>query len=135
MDKKGKPVNIVYDNEKKVYDAALRPYATNLSAPKITIIDNSGWKNENLHKINKYIETRYNELKEQYNRLIKQYECNKLLYQAKFSFEPTIGETYHLYKDKDEESFLSIIAPKECNFEHLGSFRLNADKMWESIQI
>jgi hypothetical protein len=29
---------------------------------------------------------------------------------------------------------LSIISPDQCNFYHLGSFRLNTDKMWEKIE-
>ena len=48
----------------------------------------------------------------------------------KLNFEPMVGKSYHLYKNHREESFLSIIAPNECSFKHLGSFRLNSDKMW-----
>jgi len=55
------------------------------------------------------------------------------VYSAKFNFEPLVGEIYHLYKDKNDVTFLSIIKPSECNFCHLGSFRLNADKIWKKV--
>jgi hypothetical protein len=55
------------------------------------------------------------------------------VYNAKFNFEPIIGEVYYLYNDKNEESFLSIIQPDQCNFNYLGSFRLNSQKMWEKL--
>lgn len=131
--KKKKPDHIVYDEEKEKYDAALKPYATDLGAPVITTNDTAAWKNVNIHKVNKQIKARYDELKAEYDALIKEFEYNNLVYSAKFNFEPIVGEVYHLYKNKEESPFLSIISPAECNFEHLGSFRLNADKMWESL--
>ena len=57
-----------------------------------------------------------------------------MLYNAKFGFEPIIGETYHLYLNKKEELFLSIIEPNQWDLEHKGSFRLNSDKMWEKVE-
>ncbi|MGC1515129.1 MAG: DUF2452 domain-containing protein, partial [Maribacter sp.] len=40
---------------------------------------------------------------------------------------------YHLYRSKNESTFLSLILPNECNFEHLGSFRLTPDKTWNKL--
>ena len=65
--------------------------------------------------------------------MMEQFEYNDLVYNAKFNFEPIIGEVYYLYNDKNEESFLSIIQPDQCNFNYLGSFRLNSQKMWEKL--
>ena len=65
--------------------------------------------------------------------MMEQFEYNDLVYNAKFNFEPIIGEAYYLYNNKREESFLSIITPDQCNFNHLGSFRLNSQKMWEKL--
>ncbi len=130
---KKKPDNVVYDEQQERYDAALKPYATDMGAPVITTDDTVAWKNANIHKVNKQVKAKYDELKAEYDALMERFEYNNLIYSAKFNFEPVVGEMYHLYKNKKEVSFLSIIAPAECNFEHLGSFRLNADKMWESI--
>ncbi len=128
-----KPDHVVYNEEEQKYDAALKPYATDLSAPVITTDDTAAWINTNIHKVNKQIKARYDELQVEYEALMKKFEYNNLVYSAKFNFEPIVGETYHLYKNKDEKPFLSIISPLECGFEHLGSFRLNADKMWEEL--
>ena len=62
-----------------------------------------------------------------------EFEYNNLIYSAEFSFEPIIGNLYHLYKRDSEETFLSIIAPDQCNFNSIGSFRLNSDQIWEKV--
>ena len=49
---------------------------------------------------------------------------------AKFSFEPVLGETYHMYLGDDGIEFLSLIAPHEWNKEFIASFKLNSDKKW-----
>ena len=67
-----------------------------------------------------------------FNNEIQKYDAALKPY-AKFNFEPIIGEVYHLYKRENGETFLSIIAPEECNFHALGSFYLNADQIWEKI--
>ncbi|MBX2826986.1 MAG: DUF2452 domain-containing protein [Flavobacteriaceae bacterium] len=131
--KEKKPDQVVFNEEEQTYDASLKPYATGVGAPKITTPDTVAWKNTNIDKVNKQVKARYDELKAEFDALIEQFEYNNLVYQAKFNFEPIVGETYHLYKDSKEQSFLSLIDPTECNFNHLGSFRLNADKMWEKL--
>jgi len=128
-----KPDYVVFDEENQKYDAALKPYATNVGAPVITTIDTIDWKNRSINKLNHKIKTRYEEIKAQYEELIQEYESNNLIYQAKFNFEPSIGDTYHLYKRDNGDIFLSIIAPNQCNFNSLGSFRLNADQIWEKV--
>lgn len=133
MSKKKKPDSIVYNEEEQRYDAALKPYSTNLGAPAITTNDTVAWKNTNIHKVNKQVKAQYDELKAEFDSLMEKFEYNKLVYSAKFSFEPIVGEIYHLYRDLKNEPFLSIISPTECSFDHIGTFRLNADKMWEKL--
>ncbi|WP_010228459.1 DUF2452 domain-containing protein [Gillisia marina] len=133
MSTKKKPDNVVFDLETEKYDAALKPYATNVGAPVITVTDTIAWKNRSINKLNQKVQTRYQEIKEQYERLMQEFEYNNLIYNAKFSFEPIIGDTYYLYKRDNEETFLSLIAPNQCNFNSIGSFRLNADQIWEEV--
>lgn len=128
-----KPDNVVFDTETQKYDAALMPYATHVGAPVITTTDTVAWKNRSINKLNHHIQTRYQEIKTQYERLMYEFEYNNLIYSAKFSFEPIIGKRYHLYIKDNEETFLSIIAPDQCNFNSLGSFRLNANQIWEKV--
>lgn len=128
-----KPDNVVFDQRSQKYDAALKPYATNVGAPVITATDSIAWKNRSINKVNHKVKTKYLELKAEYEKIIHEFEYNQLIFNAKFSFEPIIGEVYHLYKKNSTESFLSLIAPNQCNFNTLGSFYLNADQIWEKV--
>ena len=131
--KKERPDNVVYsDNEG--YNASLLTYSTNVGAPVIKVDDLVSWKSRGINNVNKEFENKFNELKIQYENLIKEYEWNELVYSSKFSFEPVIGEIYHLYRGNDGVNFLSLIAPQEWNKEHIGTFKLNSDKKWIVIE-
>ena len=127
--KKERPDNIVY-SETQGYNASLLPYATSVAAPVIKLNDVVSWKNRGISNVNKEFENKFNELKSQYQSLMEEFQWNELVYNAKFSFEPVIGEIYHLYKGADGIDFLSLIAPQEWNKEHIGTFKLNSDKKW-----
>lgn len=129
-----KPDNVVYNEKEQRYDAALKPYGTNVGAPAITTADNTAWKLANVKQVNEAFKARFEDIQRQYEDLTAQYERNQLVYRAKFNFTPVIGEVYHLYKDAQYQPFLSIIAPEECSFDHVGSYRINADKLWEEVE-
>ena len=129
-----KPDNVVYNEEEQRYDAALKPYATNVGAPAITTADNSAWKLANIKEVNESFQARFQDIHKQFEKLTAQYKRNQLVYNAKFNFQPQLGQTYHLYKDEQLQPFLSIIAPQECSFDYVGSYRINADKLWEEVQ-
>lgn len=97
VDKK-KPDNVVFAVETQKYDAALKPYATNVGAPVITTVDTIAWKNKSIKKLNHKVQARYQEIKTQYEQLMEEFEINNLVHSAKFAFEPVIGEYYHLYQ-------------------------------------
>ena len=130
---KKKPDNVVFNYDNNTYDTALKPYATNVGAPAITTTDTLAWKNRSINKVNQKVKTKYLEIKEQYESLMKEFEYNQLIFNAKFSFEPIIGETYHLYQRVNNEMFLSLIAPNQCNFKFIGSFYLNVEQIWEKV--
>ena len=133
MTEEKKPDSVVFNTETQKYDAALKPYATNVGAPVITTTDTNAWKNRSINKINHKVGAKYLELKAEYEKMMQEFEYNNLIFESKFTFEPIIGEVYHLYKRKNGDSFLSIIAPEQCRFNALGSFYLNADHIWEKI--
>ena len=133
MTKDKKPDNIVFDAETQKYDAAIKPYATSVGAPVITTTDTVAWKNRSIRKVNQKVQTKYLELKLAYEKMMEEFEYNNLNFNAKFTFEPIIGDVYHLYKRDNGETFLSLIAPNECNFNAVGSFYLNADQIWEKV--
>jgi hypothetical protein len=133
MTKKKKPDTIVFDESSDSYHGKLLPYATGVGAPKITPPDITSWKNTGIVSANNQFKAKYEQLQRQYQQLMQEFKENELVYGAKFSFEPIVGKTYHLYKSEDESTFLSLIAPQECSFEHLGSFRLAADRTWQKL--
>lgn len=130
--KSKKPDNVVYSDDKG-FNANLMPYGTNVGAPVIKVDDVVSWKDRGIRSVNKQFESKFNELKVQYQNLLQEFEWNELIYNAKFSFEPVIGETYHLYRHANGDNFLSLIGPKEWNKEHIGTFQLNSDKKWIEI--
>ena len=132
MDNK-KPDNIVY-SEEQGYNASLLPYATTVGAPVITTDDVVAWKSRGIHSVNKEFENKFQELQLAYQKLMDEYKWNELVYNAKFAFEPVIGETYHMYLGDDGIEFLSLIAPNEWNKEFIASFKLNSDKKWVVLE-
>ena len=130
---KKKPDLVVFNEETKQYDAALKPYGTSASAPVIKPLNTATWRNDGVQRVNKQFKSKFDEVRKEYEELLQKFEYNDLVYNSKFSFEPNIGEVYHLYNNRKKESFLSIISPNQCSFHHLGSFRLNSDKMWEKL--
>ena len=128
-----KPDNIVY-SEEQGYNASLLPYATSVGAPVITTDDIVAWKSRGIHSVNKEFENKFQELQLAYQKLMDDYKWNELVYNAKFSFEPVIGETYHMYLGDDGIEFLSLIAPNEWNKEFIASFKLNSNKKWVVLE-
>ena len=131
--KKVVPDNVVF-SEIEGYNASLLSYPTNVGAPVIQIDNLVSWKSRGISNVNKQFESKFNELKLQYENLMKEFELNEMVYNANFSFEPVIGEIYHLYRGDDGNNFLSLISPVEWNKEHLGTFQLNSDKKWIIIE-
>ncbi|CAI8429785.1 MAG: Uncharacterised protein [Flavobacterium sp. SCGC AAA160-P02] len=128
-----KPDLVVFDEETQQYDAALRAYGTSASAPSIKPLNTSTWRNDGITKVNQQFKSKFNELKKEFDEMMNQFEYNDLVYNATFNFEPIIGEIYYLYHTNNSEPFLSIISPEQCNFNHLGTFRLTSQKMWEKL--
>lgn len=124
-----KPDNVVYSKEKG-YNASLLPYATSNSSPVIKIDDVVSWKSRGIHNVNKEFDNKFNELKNQYTSLMEEYKWNEMVYNARFAFEPIIGEIYHMYYGDDGNHFLSLIGPLEWNKEYVATFTLNSDKKW-----
>ena len=108
----------------------LLPYGSNVSAPAIKVENIDNWKVVNVSKVNHQLRKRFNELKEEYQKLVDEYNWNDLVYNAKFNFEPLIGETYHLYVGRDGNIFLSMVEPHLWKYEHVGSFTMDSNNKW-----
>jgi hypothetical protein len=132
MDKPEKkyPDNIVYDYELEKFNAHLKPYPTSLGSQEFKPIHID--KSDSL-KADKYFKSKLEELKEEYQKLIKEYNWTKLIYHSKYSFQPIIGERYFLYKKENKELFLSLIEPNQWNEKYVGTFKLLNNGKWEKI--
>jgi hypothetical protein len=111
----------------------LLPYASNVGAPAIIVNDIKHWKQPRVANVNKQFLSKFEELKQEYQKLIDEYKWNDLVYKSKFSFEPVINETYHLYSRDNGELFLSLISPNEWNRIHIASFKYNHDNKWIKV--
>lgn len=127
-----KPDNVVFSDENG-YNANVLAYPTSVGAPAIKLDNIVSWKNLGVRNVNKEFENKFNELKVEYEKLMQEYEWNEIVYNSKFSFEPIIGEIYHLYLGNDGLNFLSLIHPDYWNKQHVGTFKLNSNKKWIHI--
>ena len=115
-------------------DKAVMPYGDSVGAPAIRPTNISAYKNEKVIKTNQYFKARFDEIKEEYKKLLESYEWNELVYSSDFRFEPIKGKSYHLYqREEDETLFLSLIGPDDWNQIYVGSFRLDSDDKWDKI--
>lgn len=128
------PDNVAWDDDKKKWVANILPYASNVGAPVIKPENIDSWKQRGVTNVNHHLETKFTELKNEYEKLVEEFESNNLVYNAKFNFEPVIGQVYHLYVGTDHNNFLSLISPDEWDREHLGSFHLTADQRWVKVE-
>ncbi len=110
-------------------------YGISPSAPaSIKPVDVDKWVGKVEPTFKHYYEERYNDLVRQYEELVKDYEINKMCYEASLGFEPNIGQVYHLYRKGDGSTFLSIVEPQYAFWgNHIGSYRLNAQYAWEQV--
>lgn len=111
MAEEKKPDNVVFNTDTNRYDAALKPYATSVGAPVITSTDTTAWKNRSINKTNHKLNAKYLELKAEYEKMTKEIEYNNLIFNSHFSFEPVIGEVYHLYKRENGKNFFHSLRP------------------------
>ena len=116
-----------------VENAALLPYGSNIGAPAIKVSNIEHWKEPRVLSINQQFENKFEEIKNEYEKLIEEYKWNELVYKSKFSFEPVIGKIYYLYYGLNDKVFLSLIGPNEWNKKHIGSFKYNYDNKWIKI--
>lgn len=130
MKKQKKPDLVVWSEERGYYPREL-VYGSNLGAPAIKIDNVAGWKLSSVQNVNTEFQARYDELMAEARKLKKEYEWNELIYRSvEYTFQPTVGQTYHLYKRTNDTMFLSIIEPRSWNVEYIASFRLDTTNKW-----
>ena len=90
--------------------------------------------NMQLDQIRKQIEL----LALQAHEIQKRKELSLMIYSAKFSFTPNIGQTYYLYQKHDDQYMLSLVSPREWGKsgpfkQFISGVKLMADHTWTEI--
>ncbi|SKA20574.1 DUF2452 domain-containing protein [Sediminibacterium ginsengisoli] len=78
-------------------------------------------------------------LARQAQEIRKRKELSLMIYDAKLSFKPVIGQVYHLYEKKDGTHTLSMVAPSEWGAggpfrQFIASVKLLADHTWVEVE-
>ena len=122
------PDNIVYNEESDEFDAKLKQYPTTVGSQKFEpiVVDKGDYL-----KVNKHFQSKFEELKGEWGKLVEEYGWTSLVYSSRYSFQPIVGETYHLYKEDD--LFLSIIEPHQWDKVYIGTFKLLNNGKWEKV--
>jgi len=108
-------------------------YALDSSAPPIHRDDITLWKTRVSPDVEHHFVERYDELRVVYEKLLADYETNRLVYNSEINFTPVVGQTYYLYDYRDKR-FLSLIAPQHSGWSgYLGAFRLSSSHVWERV--
>ena len=68
----------------------------------------------------------------------KRKDLSMMIYNAKLSFKPNIGQTYYLYEKKDGNHMLSLVSPKEWGTggpfqKFIAGVKLLADHTWMEL--
>ena len=126
-----KPDNIVYDYEIDEYDAYKKSYPTSFNSKNFGIQKIKDLKSESMP----YFHQKFQEIKQNYEVLLRKLEWNQTIFNSKCNFNPIIGQKYHLYINKNNNNFLSIINPEEWKMKHLGTFILKTNNTWEKVEL
>ncbi|MGB3005742.1 MAG: DUF2452 domain-containing protein [Chitinophagaceae bacterium] len=90
--------------------------------------------NMQLEQIRKQIEL----LALQAHEIQKRKELSMMIYNARLSFKPNIGQVYYLYEKNDGNSMLSLVSPKEWGpkgpfKKFIAAVQLLADHTWKEL--
>ncbi|MEM9081118.1 MAG: DUF2452 domain-containing protein [Verrucomicrobiota bacterium] len=111
---------------------AFLPYPTSTLSPAITPNDLTNFKTRGVSQVERDLQQKLVEIREQYITAINHFNWNKLAYEADINFEPVVGQTYYLYRARGR-NMLSMIDPETWFQQHLATLRLNVDRQFELI--
>jgi hypothetical protein len=121
------------------------PYASSVGSVAIRPTREGVIKHKALTAMEEQTQMQLDQIREQIELLARQAqeirkrkELSLMIYEAKLSFKPQIGHTYHLYQKRDSTHILSLVAPAEWGgagpFEQfISSVKLLADHTWMEV--
>lgn len=112
---------------------AFMPYPVSTLSPPIIPNDLTSFKSRGISDVERELQQKLTEIREQYLKTIDHFNWNKLVYEAEIRFEPIVGGTYHLYEMRNGKA-LSMIGPDQWPHKHLATVRLNVDRQWLIVE-
>ena len=122
------------------------PYSTSVSGAVIKPTEEGVIRHKALTAMEEQTNMQLSQIRQQIELLAlqaqeiqKRKELSVLIYSAKLSFTPVIGQVYYLYQKKDDSYLLSMVSPKEWGTsgpfkKTVASVKLMADHTWVEIQ-
>jgi len=104
-------------------------YPASTLSPVIQPTDLTTFKSRGIGMVGRDLQQKIQEMHSEYRKLVDEFNWNKLVYESRFSFEPVIGHTYHLYQD-DAGFFLSMIEPARWKKRFIASLQLGFNGRW-----
>jgi hypothetical protein len=121
------------------------PYASSVGSVAIRPNEEGAIKHKALLAMEQQTDMQLDQIREQIELLARQAqelrkrkELSLMIYEAKMSFTPIIGQTYYLYEKKDGTHLLSLVNPKEWGGtgpfkQFVSGVKLLADHTWMEI--
>lgn len=113
---------------------AFLPYPTSTLSPAIVPNDLTSFKSRGVSQVERDLQQKLVQIREEYVSAITHFNWNKLAYEADINFEPVVGREYYLYNARGR-NLLSMISPDQWFQRHLASLRLNVDRQFELLEI
>ena len=121
------------------------PYASSLTGVAIRPTSEGVIKHKALNAMEEQTNMQLSQIREQIELLARQAqeihkrkELSLMIYDAKITFKPQIGQRYHLYQKKNNTYVLSLVAPEEWGGsgpfkEFVSSVQLLGDHTWKEV--
>lgn len=138
----GKPyTNIEYYHKQ----LSVLPYSASVSGAVIKPTEEGVIKHKALTAMEEQTNMQLDQIRKQIELLAlqaqeiqKRKELSMMIYDAKLSFKPNIGQVYYLYEKKDDTHMLSLVSPKEWGTsgpfkKFVAAVQLLADHTWKEL--
>jgi hypothetical protein len=124
---------------------AVLPYSSSVSGAVIRPTEEGVIRNKALRAMEDQTNMQLLQIRQQIELLSiqartiqKRKELSMVIYEAKLSFQPVIGETYYLYQNDDDSHLVSMVAPREWGktipFKaFVAAVQLLADHTWKEL--
>lgn len=115
-----------------VFDRSIKSYPTEIGSQPFKPDEIQLFKIDKSNKLKHHYVSKFEELKNEYQKLMEDISMNERIYESKYNFQPIVGKTYYLYEKNINDEFLSIISPSEWGYKYqlIGSYQLQTDGRW-----